>query len=278
MKFKEVELALENCIHGDYKFLYVSPERLESQHFQDYFVQMNINLIAVDEAHCISQWGYDFRPPYLRIAKLREVFLKVPILALTASATDEVRNDICEKLELKNVTIFAKSFARQNISYVVRHTDNKNQLMLDVLKNVAGTNIVYVRNRRKTQEVAAFLNSKGIRADYYHAGLDQKSRQDKQNAWMNDNIRTIVATNAFGMGINKPNVRSVIHIDLPDDLPSLPLELSYWVAGNLYGVAAEQQALLEMQNTGDRLRRESEILTSTRNHLAARTALKDVLN
>jgi ATP-dependent DNA helicase RecQ len=220
MKFKEVELALENCIHGDFKFLYVSPERLESQHFQDYFVQMNINLIAVDEAHCISQWGYDFRPPYLRIAKLREVFPKVPILALTASATDEVRKDICEKLELKNVAIFAKSFARQNISYVVRHTDNKNQLMLDVLKNVPGTNIVYVRNRRKTQEVAAFLNSKGIRADYYHAGLDQKSRQDKQLAWMNDNIRTIVATNAFGMGINKPNVRSVIHLDLPDDLES----------------------------------------------------------
>ncbi|CAN5606784.1 RecQ family ATP-dependent DNA helicase [soil metagenome] len=217
MKKSEVDIALDNCINGNYKFLYVSPERLETELFKARFEQMNVNLIAVDEAHCISQWGYDFRPPYLQIAKIRALFPKVPVMALTASATPEVRKDICDKLELKNPKVFVKSFARSNLSYIVRHEDNKNEHLLRVLKNVPGTSIVYVRNRRKTQETANFLLKSGIKADFYHAGLDHQSRTEKQKRWMNGTTRVIVSTNAFGMGINKPDVRSVVHIDLPDD-------------------------------------------------------------
>ena len=217
MNSEEVRIALENCIHGDYKFLYVSPERLVSPVFREYLQQFRLNLIAVDEAHCVSQWGYDFRPPYLRIAEIRELFPEVPVLALTASATPEVQEDICTQLKFRNNRIFRKSFARPNISYLVRYAEDKQAHILKILKNVPGTSIIYVRNRRKTKETAEFLLRQGIKADYYHAGLDQQTRNERQQRWMSGATRVIVSTNAFGMGINKPDVRSVIHIDLPDD-------------------------------------------------------------
>ncbi|MBK7888108.1 MAG: RecQ family ATP-dependent DNA helicase [Bacteroidetes bacterium] len=220
MKKGEVELALNNCQLGDYKFLYVSPERLSSERFREALQEMKLNLIAVDEAHCISQWGYDFRPPYLQLAEIRSTFPDIPILALTASATPEVRKDICEKLLFKDFSVFTKSFARPNLSYLVRLEENKFAHLLKVLKNVPGTSIVYVRNRRKTMEIATELRKMQISADYYHAGLDHQTREERQQAWKKNATRVIVATNAFGMGIDKPDVRSVIHMDLPDDLES----------------------------------------------------------
>ncbi len=220
MKRNEITLALDNCIHGDFKFLYVSPERLASSAFREALQQIKLNLIAVDEAHCISQWGYDFRPPYLAIAEIRAFFPQIPVLALTASATPEVQQDICLKLGLKNPNIFSKSFARPNISYLVRYAEDKFGHLLKVLNNIPGTSIVYVRNRRKTFEIAMELRKKNIMADYYHAGLDHQTRTERQMAWKNNSTRVIVATNAFGMGIDKPDVRSVIHMDLPDDLES----------------------------------------------------------
>ncbi len=220
MKKSEVDIALDNCTYGNYKFLYVSPERLESETFIERLLQMNINLIAIDEAHCISQWGYDFRPPYLRIANIRDYFPNVPVLALTASATPEVRDDICDRLRFKNHQVFAKSFARSNLSYLVRKSDNKNEHLLKALRAVSGSSIVYVRNRRKTQDLAMFLNKNGISANFYHAGLDHQTRSERQDRWKNNQTRVIVATNAFGMGIDKPDVRMVIHMDLPDNLES----------------------------------------------------------
>lgn len=213
----EIERSVENCIHGDFKFLYVSPERLASSRFREALSQMKLNMIAVDEAHCISQWGYDFRPPYLRVAEIREQFPETPILALTASATPEVQKDICSKLNMRSPRVFAKSFARPNLAYIVRYTDNKSAHLLKVLHSIPGTSIVYVRNRRRTQELAQELQRHGIRAGFYHAGLDHTARQEKQSAWMEGKLRVIVATNAFGMGIDKPDVRSVIHMDLPDN-------------------------------------------------------------
>ncbi len=220
MKPSEVDIALDNCLYGDYKFLYVYPERLENEFFLERLKHMKLNLIAVDEAHCISQWGYDFRPPYRNIANIREWFPNVPIIALTASATPEVKEDICIQLKLKSPNIFTKSFARSNLSYIVRHEDKKMESVLKILKAVPGCGIIYVRNRRKTQDIANQLIKNGIRADYYHAGLSQQTRSEKQSQWMNGNSRIIVSTNAFGMGIDKPDVRSVIHLDLPDDLES----------------------------------------------------------
>lgn len=221
MKKSEVEIVLGNCIYGDYKFLYVSPERLASSYFQEQLVRMPLSMIAVDEAHCISQWGYDFRPPYLEIATIRELFPNVPVIALTASATTEVRNDICNRLQFKKgYKVFTKSFGRSNLSYVVRHEDNKYERMMRILNTIPGTSIIYVRNRKKTQDIANWLVSQRVKADFYHAGLDFQTRTEKQNRWMKNEIRVIVSTNAFGMGINKPDVRSVIHLDLPDDLES----------------------------------------------------------
>lgn len=220
MKKSEIEVALNNCVHGNYKFLYVSPERLLSPVFQEYLREMPVNMIAVDEAHCISQWGYDFRPPYLKIAEIREQFPKIPVLALTASATPEVRDDIMTRLSFKTPRVFTKSFARTNLSYIIRKTEDKPGHLLKILNSIPGTSIVYVRNRRKTQEIAHMLRQYKISADYYHAGLDHQSRYERQDNWMKNKTRVIVATNAFGMGINKPDVRSVIHLDLPDDLES----------------------------------------------------------
>jgi ATP-dependent DNA helicase RecQ len=218
MSFYEVKETLQNAAYGSYKFLYVSPERLETDLFKEYLPALNINLIAVDEAHCISQWGYDFRPPYLRIAALREVFPKVPILALTASATPAVQQDICDKLLFKQQNIFRQSFERDNLSLSVFNADSKINKLLDILNKVQGTAIVYCRNRKKTKEIAHLLQLNNISADYYHAGLLQADRSHKQEQWIQNKVRVIVCTNAFGMGIDKPDVRIVVHMDIPDNL------------------------------------------------------------
>ena len=214
MSKKEIDISLDNAIYGDYRFLYVSPERLQSPLFQERLSKMPVNLIAVDEAHCISQWGYDFRPAYLKIAALREFHPKVPIIALTASATEKVVADIGNKLKLKEPHLFKKSFTRANLSYVVLKEENKEKKLLDILNKVKGTSIVYVRSRKQSTTLSAFLRENGISADYYHAGLNSVIRNEKQQAWMNNLIRVIVSTNAFGMGIDKADVRTVIHFDL----------------------------------------------------------------
>lgn len=216
MHFNEVDIAMDNCVHGDIKILYISPERLASETFRSRLKLMKINLIAVDEAHCISQWGYDFRPPYLKIAEIRQYFPAVPVLALTATATPEVVSDIQEKLLFKKRNVLSKSFERKNLSYAVIKEEDKFNRLLRILSKVNGTGIVYVRNRRRTREIADFLCKNGVSACYYHAGLDHKTRETRQNEWMSGAKKIIVATNAFGMGIDKPDVRFVIHWDLPD--------------------------------------------------------------
>ncbi len=219
MHYKEIDRILDNCIYGETKFLYLSPERLTNEMAQERLRQMSVNLLAVDEAHCISQWGYDFRPPYLQIAEIRKVIgEKVPVMALTATATKEVVADIQEKLNFKNGAVFTKSFARENLAYVVLEEENKLQRLLSVLKNVKGTGVVYVRNRKRTKEIANFLKTNQINADFYHAGLSPEQRSARQEAWIKGQIKVIVCTNAFGMGIDKPDVRSVVHMDLPDSL------------------------------------------------------------
>ena len=214
----EILTTLDNCVFEAYKFLYVSPERLATAIFLEKIKQAKICIIAVDESHCISQWGYDFRPSYLRIAEIREVLPGVPVLALTATATPEVVDDIQEKLHFNVKNVFRKSFQRANLAYVVRITENKNEQLLKILNSVPGTSIVYVRNRKKTKEVADFLNQNGITAEYFHAGLKNETRDERQNRWKSGETRVIVSTNAFGMGIDKAEVRSVIHLDLPDSL------------------------------------------------------------
>src|ERR1700733_12852975 len=210
MSKREIDIALDNCVYGGVKFLYLSPERLLSELVRERIKYMKVNLIAVDEAHCISQWGYDFRPPYLHIADLRDLHPDVPVLALTATATVEVREDIQQKLRFKKANVFQKSFERKNISYVVQNTENKLRKLLDIAKGVKGSGIVYVRSRKETAEIAKFYNDNGIKADFYHAGLAPEQRSQKQDAWKNNRTRIIVATNAFGMGIDKPDVRFVI--------------------------------------------------------------------
>jgi ATP-dependent DNA helicase RecQ len=215
---REVDIALDNCIYGDIKFLYLSPERLLSELVKVRLSHMQVNLIAIDEAHCISQWGYDFRPSYLHLSKLREIHPNVPILALTATATERVAADIQLKLNFKQAQIFRKSFERKNLSYLVYNEENKYKKLFSIAKNVKGTGIVYVRNRRETQEVARQLTMQGISADFYHAGLDTPLRMKKQTAWKMSEVKVIVATNAFGMGIDKSDVRFVVHLDLPESL------------------------------------------------------------
>ena len=216
MTFYEVKQTLQNAVHGAYKFLYLSPERLETNLFAEFLHHLDISLIAVDEAHCISQWGYDFRPPYLRIANLRNELPNVPLLALTASATPLVQDDIVDKLKLKQANIFRQSFEKPNLSYSVFKVDSKINKVLTILKNVQGSSIIYCRNRRLTKEVAHLLSLQNIAADFYHAGLSQEERNNKQEAWINNKTRVIVCTNAFGMGIDKADVRTVIHYDTPD--------------------------------------------------------------
>ncbi|MBA4301350.1 MAG: RecQ family ATP-dependent DNA helicase [Cyclobacterium sp.] len=218
MSYREIDTTLDNCIYGDFKFLYVSPERLKQELFIERFRQMNINLIAVDEAHCISQWGYDFRPPYLEIAAIRVFHPKVNVLALTASATPQVCVDIIEKLEMKSHREFHQSFSRKNLSYSVRLVENKLEKGIEILKRIPGTAIWYVRNRQATHQIAKALTQLGISAAAYHAGLSNADRGDRQEAWKTNKVRVMVSTNAFGMGIDKPDVRVVIHHDLPENL------------------------------------------------------------
>ena len=230
--YEQQKTALDNCMWGPYHFLYVSPERLESEEFRERLSRLPICLIAVDEAHCISQWGYDFRPSYLKIAEIRDIIAnnaasnssqrasnnQVPILALTATATPNVVDDIQERLAFREKHVLRKSFSRANLSYVVRQTNKKADEIVHILNRVSGSAIVYVRNRQRTQEIAAYLNENGISADFYHAGLTSKERSAKQEAWKSNLTRVIVATNAFGMGIDKADVRVVIHHDLPDTI------------------------------------------------------------
>ncbi len=218
MSYREIDRTLDNCIYGNYKFLYVSPERLKAELFIERFRQMNVNLIAVDEAHCISQWGYDFRPPYLEIAEIRQYHPKVAVLALTASATPEVCADILEKLEMKAPKEFRQSFARVNLSYSVRIVENKIEKGTEILNRVSGSAIWYVRNRHATHQIARALTQMGITASAYHAGLSMEDRAKRQEDWKGNKIRVMVSTNAFGMGIDKPDVRVVIHSDLPENL------------------------------------------------------------
>lgn len=237
MSYEQQKVALDNCQFGPYHFLYVSPERLESKEFRERLTRLPICLIAVDEAHCISQWGYDFRPSYLKIAEIRDVIgnrqrdeevrKPIPILALTATATPEVVEDIQERLAFREKNVLRKSFLRSNLSYVVRETNKKIDEIVHILTCVSGSAIVYVRNRQRTQEIAAYLNEKGISADFYHAGLSSKERSTKQESWRSyphsltkgqRATRVMVSTNAFGMGIDKPDVRMVIHHDLPDTI------------------------------------------------------------
>ncbi|MDF2478849.1 MAG: ATP-dependent helicase RecQ [Massilibacillus sp.] len=218
MKKREVDITLDNCVYGKIKFLYLSPERLYSDLVRERIRFMNVNLFAIDEAHCISQWGYDFRPPYLELAKLKELHPKIPFLALTATATERVITDIQKKLNFPEQNVFVKSFLRDNLAYMAIEEEDKMGRMVRIIHKLGGSGIVYVRNRRETQEIARILINNGIASDYYHAGLSGQERDQKQDAWMTNAVRVIVATNAFGMGIDKPDVRFVIHLDLPDSL------------------------------------------------------------
>ncbi|OQY01779.1 MAG: recombinase RecQ [Bacteroidetes bacterium 4572_117] len=214
----EIDIILNNCTYNAYKFLYVSPERLSTELFLARLPDMKVNLVAIDEAHCISQWGYDFRPAYLQIAEIRKYLPNIPVLALTATATKNVVDDIQDKLEFKKKNVFRKSFERKNLIYVVREVEDKMRYLLKIVTRVNGSGIVYVRNRKKTKETAAFLQKNKISADYYHAGIDNKLKDYKQDSWKQGKTRVIVATNAFGMGIDKADVRFVVHLDLPDSL------------------------------------------------------------
>jgi ATP-dependent DNA helicase RecQ len=218
MSRREIDITLENCVFGNVKFLYLSPERLSNLLFLERLKSMNVSLIAIDEAHCISQWGYDFRPAYLNISKLRESLPEVTVIALTATATPDVVIDIQEKLLFKKQNVFIKSFTRNNLSYFVIKEEDKLRRLLKIIDKVNGSGIVYVRNRRKTKEISDFLQNNGIRADYYHAGLEASKRNNKQDNWIKNRCRIIVATNAFGMGIDKPDVRFVVHLDMTDSL------------------------------------------------------------
>ncbi|MBI4946530.1 MAG: RecQ family ATP-dependent DNA helicase [Bacteroidetes bacterium] len=225
MSKNEIDAAFENCAYGNYKFLYLSPERLETDLARARIQKMKVNLIAVDEAHCISQWGYDFRPSYLKISEIRDLHPQIPVLALSATATPEVAKDIQNKLLFNSrrdgspkENLLRKSFERKNLAYVVFQEEDKMNRLLKMAEKIHGTGIVYVRNRKKTQEVANFLKRHNVAADFYHAGLDSHVRDAKQDAWINNKVRVIVCTNAFGMGIDKPDVRFVVHLDMPDCL------------------------------------------------------------
>jgi ATP-dependent DNA helicase RecQ len=251
---REIDIALDNCIYGDVKFLYISPERLTTDLFKERLKKMKVGLIAVDEAHCISQWGYDFRPPYLKIAKIREVIKHVPIIALTATATPEVVIDIQEKLGFKHQNVFQKSFERTNISYSVLYESNKYFKLDEILQKVKGTAIIYARNRRQTQDITKYLKSKGHSADFYHAGLTNAQRDKAQKLWIDGVTRVIVATNAFGMGIDKPDVRLVVHLDLPDSL-----EAYFQEAGRAGRDEKKAYATLLFDEADERVLREKHI-------------------
>jgi ATP-dependent DNA helicase RecQ len=218
MHHREIDITLDNCVYGQLKFLYLSPERLQTELFKARVKKMKVNLVAIDEAHCISQWGYDFRPPYLKIAELRSIHPDVPFIALTASATAQVKADIIDKLQMQQPAVFQKSFARDNLSLVIRKSELKEKKLLEVLRKVPGPAIVYVRSRKATVVLATFLKKNSISATFYHAGLTHAERTSRQEEWINNRCRVMVATNAFGMGIDKADVRVVVHMDLPENL------------------------------------------------------------
>ncbi|MBS7563188.1 RecQ family ATP-dependent DNA helicase [Mucilaginibacter sp. Bleaf8] len=253
---REVDIALDNCIYGPVKFLYLSPERLQSDLVRERIKYMKVNLIAVDEAHCISQWGYDFRPPYLHIADLRELHPKVPVLALTATATTDVKEDIQQKLLFTAPNVYQQSFERHNISYLVQHEENKLRKMLDIARGVKGTGIVYVRSRKETVDIAKYFTDHDMAADYYHAGLTGDLRSAKQEQWKSNHIRIMVATNAFGMGIDKPDVRFVIHKDVPESL-----EAYYQEAGRAGRDEQKAYAVL-LYSAADKLKQEKKFESS----------------
>jgi len=240
MTFLEVKKTLQNAAFGDYKFLYISPERLETKLFSEFLPALSPCLIAIDEAHCISQWGYDFRPSYLKIAKLREELPGVPVIALTASATLEVQNDICDRMLFgKNQEKFQQSFARPNLSYAVIEPASKQTKLVEIFSKITGSGIVYCKSRKQTQQIAELLQQHKISADFYHAGLSNAERSQKQNNWINNKINTIVCTNAFGMGIDKPDVRVVVHHNIPESL-----ENYYQEAGRAGRDGKSSQAIL----------------------------------
>ena len=218
LRQRQIDILLDNCIYGNTKFLYVSPERLKTDLFIERAKQMNISLLVIDEAHCISQWGYDFRPPYLEIANFRALIPTVPCIALTASANEEVQHDIQEKLHFKKPNVFQKSFSRANLSYSVLYEADKEKKLCSMMQRVPGSSIVYVRNRRRTQEISDVLSKAGLSSTFYHAGLPSDVRSSRQKDWIEGKVDCIVATNAFGMGIDKPDVRLVVHLDLPDTI------------------------------------------------------------
>ncbi|WP_372647453.1 ATP-dependent DNA helicase RecQ [Draconibacterium sp.] len=256
MSAREIKLTLDNAVWGNYKFLYVSPERLNSERFIERLEQMKVNLLTVDEAHCISQWGYDFRPSYLSIIKVRELLPKIKILALTATATPKVADDIQDKLGFKEKNLLKMSFHRENLSYLVRHVENKTGYLLDTLRKSKGSGVVYVRSRKATREIAEELRQNRISADYYNAGLGNIVRSSRQDDWLTGRTRVIVATNAFGMGIDKANVRFVIHIDAPDSL-----EAYYQEAGRA-GRDGKKSAAVLLYNNADTTKLKKHISTS----------------
>ena len=246
MKREEIIAVMENCIFGGYKFLYVSPERLSSDLFRTKLRHLKICLLTVDESHCISQWGYDFRPSYLTIADIRKELPGVPVLALTATATPQVTDDIQDKLEFKQKNVIRMSFFRENLSYVVRKTENKLLELKHILERVPGTGIVYVRNRAETKEISDFLNKEGIPATFYHAGLEPTVKDERQRAWTQDKYRIVVATNAFGMGIDKPDVRTVIHMDIPSSIEA------YFQEAGRAGRDGERSYAVLLHSPGDK--------------------------
>jgi ATP-dependent DNA helicase RecQ len=252
----EIDATIDNCVYGDYKFLYLSPERLNTDIFKERVTKMNINLIAVDEAHCISQWGYDFRPSYLKIAEIRNLLPDVPLLALTATATPDVVDDIQKKLDFHKKNVLQVSFERKNLTYIVRDVEDKHKYLLKILNREKGCGVVYVRSRNKTKEIAELLIKNGISADYYHAGLDNEIRDQKQTQWMQGLTRVIVATNAFGMGIDKSDVRVVVHVDLPNSLEA------YFQEAGRGGRDGKKAYAVLLYNESDKRRLEKSIVDS----------------
>ncbi|MDR0559354.1 MAG: RecQ family ATP-dependent DNA helicase [Prevotellaceae bacterium] len=246
MTGKEIEIALNNALFGNYKFLYLSPERLQTELFLTKLCEMKVSLIAVDESHCISQWGYDFRPSYLKIADIRQFLPKVPVLALTATATPKVVDDIMEKLHFEKPNLLKKSFERKNLIYIVRHVEDKISYLINILKKETGSGVVYVRSRGGTKDLSIKLLNNGISADFYHAGLSAEMRSSKQDDWKSGKTRIIVATNAFGMGIDKPDVRIVVHIDLPDSVEA------YFQEAGRAGRDGEKSYAVLLYNKSDR--------------------------
>lgn len=256
MTKNEIDIALDNCIYGNVKFLYISPERISTEIFQIRVKHMKVNLIAIDEAHCISEWGYDFRPSYLKIADLRELIPDVPFLALTATAIPKVVDDIQEKLLFQDKNVFRKSFERKNIGYLVREVEDKQKYLLETINKVKGSGIIYVRNRKKTRDTALLLQQNKISADYYHAGLQHDVRSKKQINWKVGKTRIMVATNAFGMGIDKSDVRFVIHLDLPDNIEA------YFQEAGRGGRDEKRATAVLLYNNSDKVKAEQRVNTS----------------